>query len=1067
MRKKIKFRLLLVIFGAMLATLNAGAVTLWVGQTYTWDFSGSVMGSTYNMSVTSNGGYLSITGSGFYRNITPTQYFGGTATITAEWDYTLYYGDTKRHQRVTLSVSCNNNQVSIHPTSVTLSPGETYQLGYSHAYDNQYVSAANVYFSGGNSSFSVSSSGLITAKAPGYGYATVYSKVSDASNAPSCYVVVKEIEPTGASVSNMSLLADQSKDLSVTVTPSNATVKSKTWHVKSGSDVVSISGERLTGLKPGTATIYCMINGTVRSNDATVTVNEPKLTSTSTSPDNNATDVSVFVNPSVKYSHTLSKGANFSAIALTGNGSTIAGTAEISGSTVKFEPAKPLDPLTDYKLYIPRDAVKNKWGSPAQSDVTLKFKTAKLEKASVTFTPVSGSYLTNNDEVKIISDPADAKIYYTLDGTNPTKQSSVYITPIKCAEDMTVKAFAVREGYEDSETATAIYYKSQSEVLDYYPNDANPLFNYAPATPYIELSGEVEKSNNFRRISLKDGSGANVAGQPYLTHNIIIFVPEEPLRNSETYTVDLPRDAVKTTNGETFRGFNWTFKTPVMPSSIAMQGDASVYVLDEIGVLKTRGLHYLTVSQADGSFTSKDYQELTKLLSGVDGISGGYTHRLVSKGNGAAGYGMALCGETGTSASIAAIGGVKAVKAGFQTSAIIDHDNGLWMCGRNDFYQLCDSIGTTAKVFKKVADNVIDVALGNGYTLYVTSDNELWGVGRNHRGQLGDGTLKDRRTPVKIMDGVEKAYASASGYFSACITVDNKLLTWGDNSSGQLGWEAANYSSTPTPVLDNVTSAALGEAHVLAVTDNCNLYAWGLNAHGQISAEPGNKKIPVKIEENVKMVSAGPNTSLMLFNSGLVSGRGLKTHGNFGTGDGNAANFTVSDSGPYAELNGVRILPSRHEALPESSFALAAIPMPFASDFDKVEWTSSNPSVAYVDDYGVIKTSGLGEAIITVKLIDRYGKSKEAYATVVSTNDPHNSGIADLRNDKNMWTAYASGNNIIVEDVSAGELYTVFNMQGIIVGQSLADSPELIFTLMQSGIYIVRSGNKAVKVACK
>lgn len=913
----------------------------------------------------------------------------------------------------------------------------------------------------------MTSSGLVTAIKPGSGYVNVYSKVSDASKSPACYVTVKEVEPTGASISSISLLADQSQDLSVTVSPSNASVKSKQWYVKSGGDVVSISGQRLTGLKPGTATIYCMVNGSVRSNDAMVTVNEPKLTSTTMLPANGATDISVFANPSVTYSHTLSKGDNFSAIALTGNGGLVDGTAEISGSIVRFLPKKPLAPLTEYKLYIPKNAVKNKWGSPAQSDVTLTFKTAKLEQATVTFTPVSGSYLTNSDAVTITSNPTDAVIYYTTDGSNPTKASNVYKSPIKCTTDMTVKALAVREGYEDSEITVAQYQKSQSEIVGYYPTDANPLFNYAWVAPYMQLSGEVEKSNNFRRISLTDGAGSAVAGQAYLTNYMIVFVPDEPLENCTKYTMDIPRDAVKTTNGEIFRGFNWSFTTPTQPSAIAMQGDESVFVLAENGVLKTRGMDFASVSASDGSFTTKDYQELTDVLTGNDGISAGYTHRLVCKSNGATGYGMALCGETGTAASISAIGGVKTVKAGFQTSAIIGFDNSLWMCGRNDFYQLGDSTGTTAKAFVKVAENVIDVALGNGYTLYVTDDNSLWAVGRNQRGQLGDGTRKNRRAPVKVMEGVEKVYASASGFFSACITVDNKLMTWGDNASGQLGRDAGKYSATPGQALDGVVSVALGEAHILAVTDNCRLYSWGSNAHGQISKANGNVKTPAIMHENVKMVAAGPNTSLVMFNSGLITGWGKRSHGNFGSGDGNAANFTVCESNPYAALGGVMIAPDRHEAEPESSFALAAIPMPYAADFETVEWSSSNPAVAYVDGNGIIKTDEIGEAIITVKLTDRYGKSKTAEATVVCTEDPDNSGVSDVSADRNDWIAYANGNQIVVEKANLGALYTVYNIQGLIVGQIIADNQRLTFTASQSGVYIVKSGIKAVKVMCQ
>ena len=164
---KEKGRILLILMALLCGAFHVNAISLWVGQTYTWDFSGSILGSVYNMNVSVSGGYLSVTDSGFYRNITPTQYFGGTATVTAEWDDRL--GSSTYHRKATVSISCYENPVSISRTSVTLSPGETYQLSYRHAYDNQYVGAANAYFSGGNSSFSVSSSGLITAIAPGSG----------------------------------------------------------------------------------------------------------------------------------------------------------------------------------------------------------------------------------------------------------------------------------------------------------------------------------------------------------------------------------------------------------------------------------------------------------------------------------------------------------------------------------------------------------------------------------------------------------------------------------------------------------------------------------------------------------------------------------------------------------------------------------------------------------------------------------------------------------------------------------------------------------------------------------
>lgn len=1057
---------MLLAFTAILARLDAEAISLWVGQSYTWDFGGAVMGTHYNLSVSSDGGYLSITGSGLYRTITPTQYFGGSATITAEWDYTLYYGDTKRHQKVTLTVTCNENPVSISPQSVTLAPGETFQLGYSHKYDNEYVRAANAYFSGGNSSFTVSSSGLITGKSPGTGYVNIYSNLSDNSKAPYCTVTVKEVPPTAATLSNINLFADQTTELAVSLSPSNATVKSKQWSVKSGSDVVNISGQYLTGLKSGTATIYCTVNGTVRSNDATVTVTEPKLTTKSTTPENGATGISVFATPSVTYSHALSKGTDFSNIALTSNGIKVDGSVTIDGNTLRYIPAKPLSPQTNYKLTVPGSAIKNKWGSAAQSDASISFKTGDLEKATVTMTPASGSYLTRNEAVTLSASPSTATIYYTTDGSDPTQKSPVYTSPIKEDRDFTLKALAICEGYETSEIAVGEFYQSAGEIVECYPNDTDVLFSYALVSPYLKLSGPVEKSNNFDRISLKDKDGNPIDGSVYITNCMIVFVTEKTFENCNRYTVDIPHDAVKAKNGEVFKGFSWTFTTPVMPSDIAMQGDETVNVLSEKGIVTSRGRMYFT-TYTDGSFDYRDINDFSILLGNYTGLSGGYYHSLVKSLSTVGGLGRMMCDVSGTPASISSIGEIKSVRAGFQTSAIIGTDNSLWMCGRNDFYQLGDNSGTTAKEFIKVAENVIDVALGNGYTLYVDTDNVLWGVGRNHRGQLGDGSQQNRRKPVKIMEGVEKAFASVSGYFSGCITTDHKLFTWGTNESGQLGRDGGDLSATPESVLDNVISASLGHAHVLAICNDNKLYSWGSNGYDQIAKTGEEVKVPTVMAENVKAVSAGPYTSLILTYDGKITGWGKIIHSNFGEGEGKATDLVIHEGREYSPLKGATIEPESYEVLPERDFAFVAKSLPNSADYDMVEWSSDHPEIASVDNRGVIHTASKGNATITVKLTDRYGASTTAKAVVICTDNPVNSAISDVTDETETWYAYSIGTTIIVEKTTIGQRYTIFNLQGVNVGSQLSDGQQITFDIPQSGIYIIQSGNKAVKVLCQ
>ena len=75
--------------------------------------------------------------------------------------------------------------------------------------------------------------------------------------------------------------------------------------------------------------------------------------------------------------------------------------------------------------------------------------------ATPTFTPAAGSY--EGTQNVTISSTDGATIYYTTDGSTPTTSSSVYSSAIPVSADMTIKAYAVKTDYNDSEVATAAY----------------------------------------------------------------------------------------------------------------------------------------------------------------------------------------------------------------------------------------------------------------------------------------------------------------------------------------------------------------------------------------------------------------------------------------------------------------------------------------------------------------------------------------------------------------------------------------------------------------------------------
>ena len=71
------------------------------------------------------------------------------------------------------------------------------------------------------------------------------------------------------------------------------------------------------------------------------------------------------------------------------------------------------------------------------------------------FSPAAGE-VEANTEVTITCDTEGATIYYTTDGSDPTT-SSTNGTAVTIDSKKTIKAFAVKEGYRDSDIATAVY----------------------------------------------------------------------------------------------------------------------------------------------------------------------------------------------------------------------------------------------------------------------------------------------------------------------------------------------------------------------------------------------------------------------------------------------------------------------------------------------------------------------------------------------------------------------------------------------------------------------------------
>ena len=171
----------------------------------------------------------------------------GTATITATTT------DGGKKATCTVTVTTPASGVSVSPTTATIIKGQTQQLTAIVAPSS--ASNKSVSWSSSNDSVAtVSSSGLVTAKAAGTADVTVTT--ADGSHKAVCTVTVR-VPVTGVSISRteLSLIKGGTEQLSATVSPSDASNQAISWTTTDKSVATVSSSGLVTAVGGGTATI--------------------------------------------------------------------------------------------------------------------------------------------------------------------------------------------------------------------------------------------------------------------------------------------------------------------------------------------------------------------------------------------------------------------------------------------------------------------------------------------------------------------------------------------------------------------------------------------------------------------------------------------------------------------------------------------------------------------------------------------------------------------------------------------------------------------------------------------
>jgi len=312
----------------------------------------------------------------------------------------------------------------------------------------------------------------------------------------------------------------------------------------------------------------------------------------------------------------------------------------------------------------------------------------------------------------------------------------------------------------------------------------------------------------------------------------------------------------------------------------------------------------------DDTTTNRHVPVITMLTSGIMSVAGGEAHTLYTKWDGTVwAWGSNVYGQLGEgtpiqerltpiqvkdSSGTGYLSGVLAVAAGKDYSLALASDGTVFAWGRNGYGQLGDGTLTDRRLPVRIPDlnGIVAIAAGATHALALKFDGKVYAWGRNHLGQLGDETQTDRLTPVQV-HYLEKVVAIAAGdNHSLAISQDGAAYTWGSGGNGQLcnsqsGLGHFKSVIAQVPGIVRGVGVAAGVGHSLFLEANGNTKACGDNVYGQLgNGSTTNSSVPVTVTNLDKAVRivAGGNTSAALSTSGTVYTWGSNSHGQLGDG---------------------------------------------------------------------------------------------------------------------------------------------------------------------------------------
>jgi alpha-tubulin suppressor-like RCC1 family protein len=227
------------------------------------------------------------------------------------------------------------------------------------------------------------------------------------------------------------------------------------------------------------------------------------------------------------------------------------------------------------------------------------------------------------------------------------------------------------------------------------------------------------------------------------------------------------------------------------------------------------------------------------------------------------------------------------VSVGLTHFVALKADGTVWTYGKGTSGQLGYPSSSTSinGYFAQVpgVERIKAVAAGNSFTLALREDGVLLAWGSNYYGQLGLGAAVSQQvdpTPVPLPEGVKIQAVSIHSAHVAALSEDGEVYAWGSGGAGLS--EAKNYLPVKLAMPEGVkiSQVSTSKTHTLALTADSEVYAWGKNDCGQLgigSVSGSTVELPPTKVEFSADPSAGRPVQVAALSSGLYGSSALLT----------------------------------------------------------------------------------------------------------------------------------------------------------------------------------------------